>query len=92
MLVAPGCGGTTAGQRQAGASASALSAVGTNPYSVLNWEHKYLKAHLAKIDYLPSTQSTGGDIWLFKIILKSELKNYEVSPYFILKTNPRNKH
>lgn len=52
--MAPGCRVTTVGHRQAGTTSSGPGAMGTNPYSVLNLEHKYLKAHLPKIDYWPS--------------------------------------
>lgn len=59
------------------------------PYSVLNGEQRYLKACLPKTDDLPSCYKAQEETCDY---FKSELKNYEVSPYFILKTKPRNRY
>lgn len=66
MVVAPGCGVATVGQRQAGASSSDPRAMGTKSYSTLNWEHKYLKVHLPKIGYLSSYYKTQETFDYFK--------------------------
>ena len=57
--MAPGCGVSTLGQRQAGTPSSGLDAMEPNLYSILNWEHKHLKAYLPK-KVIISEKTTAG--------------------------------